>query len=103
MRKRLIVLVLCAVLVSAMSVTSVVSAREVGTDGGARQTGINYIIGALRLIWRGIQNPTQIPIGTPIALLVIGIAMTVSNQNLGVIQCDPETGICYHDHKTNPT
>jgi glutamate mutase epsilon subunit len=80
MRKRLIALVLCAVLVSAMSVTSVVSARKVSTDGGARQTGINYIIAALQQIWRGIQNPTQIPIGTPIAMLAIGIAMVVSNQ-----------------------
>jgi hypothetical protein len=54
MRKRLIALILCAVLVSAVSVTSVVSARQVD----ARQSGIYYILAALYKFWQSKMNPT---------------------------------------------
>jgi hypothetical protein len=74
MRKRLIVVILCAILVSALSVTSVVSAHQVD----ARQSDIYFILASLYKFWQSKMNPTQIPIGTPIALLVIGIVTLIT-------------------------
>ena len=116
MRKILIVLVLCAVLVSAVSVTSVVSARQVGSNT-VKQSGIFFKIAQLYKFWRSKLNPTQIPINTPIALLVIGIATLIMapfglEDNLAGGSCyiDPHTGeitcpedptsICFYDPHT---
>jgi len=100
MRKSLIVLVLCAILVSAVSVTSVVSARQVSSNT-VKQSGIFFKIAQLYKFWRSKLNPTQIPINTPIALLVIGIATLIMapfgpEDNLG-------SGICVYDPTTGQT
>jgi opacity protein-like surface antigen len=56
MQKRLIVLVLCVVLVSAVSVTSVVSTRHVSNSN--RLGGAFFIIEALYKFWQSKLNPT---------------------------------------------
>ncbi|MFZ1021349.1 MAG: hypothetical protein WCE82_10870 [Halobacteriota archaeon] len=77
MRKTLVALVLCAVLVSTMSLTSVVSARQ--ASNSANQGGVGFIIAAIYKFWQSKLNPTQIPIGTPIALLVALVKLAMQN------------------------
>ena len=84
MQKRLIVLVLCAVLVSAVSVTSVVSARQVSNSN--RLGGIFFIIAALYKFWQSKMNPT----------LTSLINHILGGDNLG-------GGICIYDPVTDET
>jgi hypothetical protein len=78
MRKRLIVLVLCAVLVSAGSITFVVSAHPVGSNT-VKQSGIFFIIAALYKFWQSKINPV--------------LRLFSHEDNLG-------SGTCYYDLRT---
>jgi len=61
-----------------MSVTTVVSARQVGSNT-VKQSGISLSqIIAIYKFWQNKENPTQIPIGTPIALLLAGVLTIVT-------------------------
>ena len=88
MRKTLIALVLCAVLVSTVSLTSVVSARQVGSNtvnqngpSGGYLVRVAFLIAGIYKFWQSKLNPTQIAIGTPVAMLVAGVLTLVTHHS----------------------
>ena len=76
MRKTLIALVLCAVLVSTVSLTSVVSARQVSSSSSTvKQNGIAFVIAAIYKFWQSKLNPT---LGEVLTLVTLAMQNIVS-------------------------